>query len=261
MKTMIQRSVLGWSMVLGLSWGGLNTIPMLAAQEPDALSIIRKAEDRMRGETSISTMRISIVRPKWTRDMELKSWTRGDTYSLSLVTAPARDKGTVFLRRDKEVWNWVPSVERVIKLPPSMMSQSWMGTDLTNDDLVKQSDLKNDFKHSLLGKESVSGQLCYKISSIPGEDAAVVWGKIIHWISVEDYIQMKAEFYDEDGYLVNTFIADRIQQMGGKKIASRLEIIPADKPGNKTVLEYLSLEFNKPLSEDFFTTQNMKRIK
>ncbi|MCB9246859.1 MAG: outer membrane lipoprotein-sorting protein [Flavobacteriales bacterium] len=231
------------------------------AQDNDASDIIRKAEDRMRGKTSISTMRISIVRPKWTRDMVLKNWTRGENYSLSLITEPARDKGTVFLRRDKEVWNWVPSVERVIKLPPSMMSQSWMGTDLTNDDLVKQSDMKSDFTHTLLGKEMSGGVNCYKIRSVPREEAAVVWGKIVHWISVEDYIQMKAEFYDEDGYLVNTFVADKIQMMGGKKIASRLEILPAEKNGHKTILEYLSLEFDAPLSEDFFTTQNMKRVK
>src|SRR5581483_8682765 len=108
-----------------------------ATQAQDAKEIVTKAENNIRGHTSQLEMTIQIIRPTWTRSMSLKSWSKGEDYSISVVTAPAKDAGTVFLKRVKEIWNWVPSIERAVKLPPSMMAQSWMGTDFTNDDLVK----------------------------------------------------------------------------------------------------------------------------
>ncbi len=244
----------------------LGTFGMLQSSfkadlDPSAYEIIKEAQDRMTGKTSIAEMTITIQRPKWKREMSLKTWTKGDDKSISLVTAPARDKGTVFLRVGKEVWNWVPTVERVIKLPPSMMSQSWMGTDLTNDDLVNQTDLKTDFTHTLLGKKTVADRLCYQVQSVPKESAAVVWGKIVTWIDVTDFIQMKTEFYDEDDFLINTFNAQNIKVMGGKKVASKFEIVPEEKPGNKTIMEYNSLKFDEPIADDFFTTRNMRTLR
>jgi outer membrane lipoprotein-sorting protein len=250
-----QKFALGFLVVIGL----ITTA--FVQQSPTPEAIIKKAEDKLRGAQTTSEMTITIQRPRWTRTMALKSWAKGTTHSMTLVTSPARDKGTVYLKRGKEVWNWIPSVERTIKLPPSMMSQSWMGTDLTNDDLVRESSMVKDFKHTLLGKEVVGGRECYKISSIAKEEAAVVWGKVVSWLDVKDYIQMKAEFYDEDEELVNTFLASNIKQMGGKMIASKMEIIPAEKKGQKTIMEYISLDFNTPISDDFFTVQNMKKVK
>ncbi|MBO6517162.1 MAG: outer membrane lipoprotein-sorting protein [Bacteroidia bacterium] len=229
--------------------------------EPTASSIIKKAEDKLRGAQTTAEIAITIQRPKWSRTMNLKTWSKGTAYSMTLVTAPARDQGTVFLKKGREVWNWIPSVERTIKLPPSMMSQSWMGTDLTNDDLVRESSMVKDFTHTLLGKDTLNGRPCYKIKSVAKEDAAVVWGKIVSWIDTKDYIQLKTRFYDEDDELVNTFTASNIRMMGGKMIASKMVILPADKKGQKTILEYKSLDFKTPISDDFFTVQNMKKIK
>ena len=229
--------------------------------DPTADSIIKKSQDKFTGAQTTASITITIQRPKWTRTMGIKSWSKGTKFSMNLITAPARDKGTVFLKRDKEVWNWIPSVERIIKLPPSMMSQSWMGTDLTNDDLVRESSVEKDFTHTLLGKETVGGRECYKIQSVAKEEAAVVWGKIVSWIDVKDYIQMKAQFFDEDNELVNTFNSMNVKMMGGKMIASKMEIAPADKKNQKTIFEYTSLDFTTPISDDFFTVQNMKRVK
>ncbi len=229
--------------------------------EPTASSIIKKAEDKLLGTQTTAQISITIQRPKWSRTMNLKTWSKGAGYSMTLITAPARDQGTVFLKKGKEVWNWIPSVERTIKLPPSMMSQSWMGTDMTNDDLVRESSMVNDFTHTLLGKDTIDGRPCYKISSYAKEDAAVVWGKIELWIDVKDYIQLKTKFYDEDNELVNTFTASGIKFMGGKMIASKMVIIPADKKGRKTIFEYISLDFKTPISDEFFTVQNMKKVK
>ncbi|MFT5724368.1 MAG: outer membrane lipoprotein-sorting protein [Bacteroidia bacterium] len=229
--------------------------------DPTASDVIQKAQDKFSGEQTTAEISIAIQRPKWSRTMELKSWAKGTKHSMTLITAPARDKGTVFLKKDKEVWNWIPSVERVIKLPPSMMSQSWMGTDLTNDDLVKESSMVDDFTHTMLGKETIGTRTCYKIQSVANEDAAVVWGKIINWVDVKDYIQMKTEFYDEDNELVNTFTGMNIKVMGGKTIASKMEIIPVNKKSQKTTFEYKSIDFTTTINDDFFTVQNMKRVK
>ncbi|MCB0644033.1 MAG: outer membrane lipoprotein-sorting protein, partial [Phaeodactylibacter sp.] len=173
---------------------------------PDPKEIIRKSEDKLNGKTAQGTMKMTIVRPTWKREMTMKTWSKGQEYSMVLITGPARDKGTAFLKRGKEMWNWQPSIDMEIKLPPSMMSQSWMGSDFTNDDLVSQTSIVDDFDHKLLGSETVNGMDCYKIELIPHEDAAVVWGKILMWVEKNEYLQLKTEFYDEDGYLVNTML-------------------------------------------------------
>lgn len=225
-----------------------------------AEDILKKSEQKLRGNSSYSELEITIVRPKYTRTMGIKSWAKGDQFALMLVTAPARDKGTVFLKRNREVYNWVPSVDRSIKMPPSMMAQSWMGTDLTNDDLVRESSLMRDFTKKLLGKETAQGRECFKIELTPKADAAVVWGKILVWIDTKDYMQMKSEFYDEDQFLVNTFLAYDIKALGGQNLPSRLEIIPADKPGHKTIMTYKELKLNVAIEDQFFTLQNMKKV-
>jgi hypothetical protein len=180
---------------------------------------------------------------------------------LIYVTAPAREKGQVFLKRQNDMWNWVPSIERVIKIPPSMMMQSWMGSDFTNDDLVKESSLVVDYMQKLMGKEKIRDQECYKIKLIALPDAAVTWGKIIIWITIEGFNQWEAEYYDEESNLVNVMNAYNIKRMGDRDIPSRLEIVPVSKKGDKTILEINSMVFNKPISENFFSQQNMKSVK
>lgn len=231
-------------------------------QAQTAKEIIQKADEKTRGATSaITEMKITIERPKWTREMKLKSWSKGEKLSLTLLQSPAKDKGITFLKRDKEIWNWMPSIERTIKLPPSMMMQSWMGTDLTNDDLVRESSVINDYEHQILGDSTILGKLCYKIELIPKEDAAVVWGKVILFIDKKDFIQLRSEMYDEDGFLVNVMNSSGIKEMGGKLLASKIEVIPVEEPGKKTIMEILSIEFDKPIKDSFFTTQNMKKIR
>lgn len=229
--------------------------------DPDAKEIIRKSDEKLKGKTNTSTLKMTIVRPSWKREMIMKSWAKGDEYSLILVTAPARDKGTAFLKREQEMWNWQPTIDRTIKMPPSMMSQSWMGSDFTNDDLVKQSSIVVDYNHKLLGKETIEGRECYKLELIPLEEAAVVWGKILIWIDSQEYMQMKTEFYDEDFYLVNTMLGKEVKELGGKLLPSILEVIPADEEGHKTIIEYMSLDFGSEIQDSFFSIQNMKRVR
>lgn len=214
----------------------------------------------MRGSSSIVEMTIKTIRPGWSRSMDIKAWTKGTDYSVILIQSPAKDKGVAFLKRKKEVWNWMPSLERVIKLPPSMMSQSWMGTDFTNDDLVKESSVINDYDHSIIGDTVIDNRSCYIIRMIPKPQAAVVWGKLIVCIDKKDFIELHTRFYDEDGQLINIMNAYDVKMMDGRLIPTRFEMIPADKKNHKTEMIYRNVQFNKPIEDSFFTTEKIKSL-
>ncbi len=190
-------------------------IPLsLLLKAQDAKEIVRKSHDLMQGLSSYSEMSMTIHRPKWDRTVAFKSWMKGNEYALIYITEPAKEKGQVFLKRNTEMWNWVPSVDRMIKIPPSMMMQSWMGSDITNDDLVNESSIVDDYSQTIIGKENIDGALCYKIELIPNEDAPVVWGKIISWISVNEYYTLKNEYYNEENELVNVETMSKIRDFG-----------------------------------------------
>ena len=225
----------------------------------DAREIVKKADDRAKGKTSTASMTIQIVRPNWSREMALKVWTKGNDLALILVTTPVKDKGIVYLKRKKEVWNWLPAIERNIKMPPSMMSQSWMGTDFTNDDLVKEASIVEDYDHSIVRDTVIDGRVCYMIQMLPKPQSSVVWGKVFLWIDKKDFIMLHAEYFDEDGTLVNTMHSSDIKMLGGKLLPAKMEMVPSEKKGNRTVLIYNSLEFDKVIDDNFFTTQNMPR--
>ena len=242
---------------------GIGTVQSTQVFEgdPTAKEIVRKSTEKLIGNTSQGEMKMTIVRPTWKREITMKSWSLGEDYALILITSPARDKGTAFLKREKEVWNWQPTIDRSVKLPPSMMAQSLMGSDFTNNDLVDQAATIDDYSHKLLGSEKIGDRDCYKVELIPNEETAVVWGKIISWIDKKDFMQLKAEFYDEEDYLVNTMNGSDVKKIGGKMLPAKLTITPADEPENRTIVEYLSLEFDKPIKKSFFSVQNMKRVR
>jgi outer membrane lipoprotein-sorting protein len=206
-------------------------------------------------------MKMTIVRPEWKREITMKAWALGNEYSLILITSPARDKGQVFLKRNNEMWNWQPTIDRVIKLPPSMMLQSWMGSDFTNDDLVKESSIVEDYQHTLKADSAIGGKPVYRIELTPHPDAPVVWGKIVAFVDKKEYNQLLVLYYDEEGILVNTLVLSEIKSMDGRTLPSRLEMMPAETPGQKTVIQYLELEFDVGLNEGFFSMQNMKRVR
>lgn len=252
MKTILNRA----AGVLTLVW-----LLSLSATAQDAISIIKKADRNMRGTTARMELTINTIRPKWTRSMQLKAWLKGADFSMILITSPAKDKGVAFLKRKKEVWNWYPTLERVIKLPPSMMNQSWMGTDFTNDDLVRESSVVNDYTHTLLGDTLIGDYTCYMIEMIPRSSAAVVWGKIITCIDKTDFMELHIRFYDEEGVLVSMMNGYDPKNMGGRMIPTRFEMIPMDKKGHKTEMIYQSIVFDQPIGDDFFNQQTMKTLR
>ena len=232
------------------------------AQYLSPKEIIRKADEKFNGEkTSTALMAMTIVRPTWERTIEFKNWTSGREYALTLITAPARDKGQSFLKRQQEMWSWNPTISRLIKLPPSMMSQGWMGSDYTNDDILKESSVVNDYDHEIVGEEEYDGRLCYKIKMVAKEDAAVIWGHQVRWIDKKDFLFMKSELYDEDSYLVRTELGSDIKSMDGRLIPTRIELIPAEEEDQMTIIEIKEIQFNQNIKDSFFSQQNMKRIR
>ena len=231
-------------------------------QEVSAKEIIRKADEKFNGEkSSITTMSMTIIRPGWKRTVDFRNWSMGRDYSLTLITLPARDAGQTFLKRETEMWSWNPSISRLIKLPPSMMSQGWMGSDYTNDDILRESSVVNDYTHEIDGEENIDGRNCYKIKMTAKPDAVVVWGSQTRWIDKKEYLILRAELYDEDGFLVRTETGSEIKTMDNRIIPTRMELIPAEEPGNKTIVEIKEIKFNVPLKESFFSQQNMKNIR
>ena len=226
-----------------------------------AEDIISKSDDVLRGSTAIADMTITIVRPKWERTMRLKSWTKDKDYSLIYLKSPKKDEGTTFLRREKEMWNYIPRIERTIKLPPSMMMQSWMGTDFSNDDLVKQSSIIEDFTHFLDGDSIILDRKCWKLILTAKEEAAVVWGKMEIWIDQKDYLQLRTNFYDEDGYLINVMQVKEVQKMGGRVIPKIMEMCPANQKDKKTIMNYNSIMFDAQLPANIFSLNQIKQLR
>jgi outer membrane lipoprotein-sorting protein len=234
----------------------------ISGQNISATEIVKKADEKFNGEkSSIMVMSMTIIRPTWQRTVEFKNWTMGKEYALTLISSPAKDAGQTFLKRGSEMWSWNPSISRLIKLPPSMMSQGWMGSDYTNDDILKESSVVNDYTHEIVGDELIGGRDCYKIKMMAKENSAVIWGHQMRWIDKKDFLVMKAELYDEDGSLVRTDTGSDIKTMDGRMIQTRIELLPSEEPGNKTVIVIKEIKFNVAIQETFFSQQNMKMVR
>ncbi len=233
----------------------------LSGWAQDATAIIKKMDDKLQGNSNKSEMKMSIVRPKYTRTISFKNWSLGREYFMTYITAPAKDKGQVFMKYHTEMWNYTPSINRMIKLPPSMMSQGWMGSDYSNDDLVKQSSVVEDYAHRILGTEEVAGVSCYKIEMLPKPASNIVWGKVLVWVDKDRFISLKSEYYDMEDYLVRTELGKEVKTFDGRDLPSIIEIIPEEEPDHKTVIEILSMDFDFDVAESFFSQQNMKRIR
>ncbi len=255
MKTRMMITACALCIIMVLSQGST-----MSSGQPTARQILERMEAQMRGNSMYAEMKMTTVRPRFTREVTMKSWSKGDDYSMILITAPARDQGTTYLKRGREIWNYVPNIDRLIKLPPSMMSQSWMGSDFSNDDLVRESSIINDYTHRIVGTSQYKGHDCWVLDLVPKESSSVVYGRVRMWITQEHYLQLRVLNYDERGELASTIELDNIKQMGGRTMATKIEIIPADKRGHKTVLEYLNARFNLPIEDSFFTVQNMRNL-
>jgi len=246
-----------FTLVASLVIFGILTASMSMGQT--AADVLERMEDVMRGESNYTEMTMTIVRPRFEREVSVRSWMMGRNFSMIIITAPARDRGTAFLMRQNNIWSYDPRIDRTTRMPSSMMSQSWMGSDFTNDDLVRDSDILEDYDHRILRTETYEGHECYVIELIPKPESPIVWGKVLMWVTKDSYLQLRMEQYDQRGDLINEIMLDNIKNMGGREIPSRIRVRPVDKSGHSTILEYQKMEFDIEISESFFTQENMQR--
>ena len=237
----------------------LTLFVTLSGFAQDPTEIVRKAYLKMEGESQYALMTMQVVRPKWTRTVKFKFASKGTDYALVLIIYPAKEQGQTFLMIKNQMWMYNPQVNSLIKLGPSMMSQGWMGSDYSNDELLNEGSIVKDYNHKILGEETIENRPCWKIELTPKSGTNIVWGKQIMWIDKKDYLILKTELYDEDGYLVKTQLASDIKNMHGRVIPTKFTIIPEEEPDNKTILTIDDIRFNVNIPNSFFTIQNMRR--
>lgn len=227
------------------------------AGERDGTAIVRDAIDHWRGLSSYTEMTMVIHRPDWERSMTMRAWTMGDDHSLVRVVEPKKDRGNGTLTDDNSMWSYSPKINRVIKVPSSMMGQSWMGSDFSNKDVARADDIVDEYEHSILKAEAIDGITVYDIESIPKEDAAVVWGSEVLRIR-EDHVVLQHAFFDQDGELVKSLKTLEIAEMGGRTIARRQRMSKADQPEKWTEIQVNDVEYEVELKESLFTLSNLR---
>jgi outer membrane lipoprotein-sorting protein len=233
------------------------TAVALPAAAQEAADIVRAAIDNWRGESSYGEMTMTIHRPSWERSMSMRAWTKGSKKSLVRVTAPKKDEGNGTLIVDDNMWTYSPKVNRVIKVPSSMMAQSWMGSDFSNKDVSRADDIVDQYDHTMLGKEELDGHTVFVIESIPHEEAAVVWGKEVLRIR-DDNVLVSQEYYDQEGVLVKTLHSVKIGRMGGRPLAILQRMNKEDTDDEWTEFRIDSVEFDVDISDNVFTRSNLQ---
>lgn len=233
---------------------------LITSGAPTAQEIVKRADDKLRGESSYSEMTMTIVRPSYQRSISMKTWSKGSDFALIKITAPAKEKGQSYVKRQKEMWNWIPAIDKMVKMSSSMMGQSWMGSDFTNDDMVRESSMVRDYSPVINGSETLREFNCYRIELTPHEDAAVVWGKVIVWIDKENYHIIKSESYDEEMILAQTMENFDFKLFGDRIMPARMVMTPAEKKGQKTIVTVTKANYNIPIAESFFSQQNLKKL-
>lgn len=236
----------------------LLAVPALGdAEDRDGKSIVRDAINHWRGLSSYTDMTMVIHRPDWERSMTMHAWTKGDKQTLVRVVEPKKDRGNGTLTDDKKMWSYSPKVNRVIKIPSSMMGQGWMGSDFSNKDIARADDIVDEYAHTILKIEEIDGVTIYDIQSIPNEDAAVVWGSELLRIR-EDHVVLQHAFYDQDGELVKILKTMEVAEMGGRVIAKRQRMNKADEPDEWTEIQVNEVEYELELKDSLFTLSNLR---
>ncbi|MBN1294807.1 MAG: outer membrane lipoprotein-sorting protein [Candidatus Latescibacteria bacterium] len=225
------------------------------AEDIDPQALIRQVETQYQGKTSYATMHMKIVTDAWSRELVMESWSEGRDKFLARILSPKKEEGTASLKIEDDMWNYLPKIDRLMKIPSSLMGDSWMGSHLTNDDLVKENKIDELYTFAV-GKveDSVATIIC-----TPKSDAAIVWDKVEYQVDLTKIIPVNVYYYDEDGDLVRTMIFDKVENIDGRWIPLRMGVQPVDKPNEMTELVYENLKFDIKLPDDFFSLRSLRR--
>ena len=229
------------------------------ASDLDPEKILDSVDDLYRSNASHGILTLSVTTVNWQRTLTLEQWSKDEDKSLFKILKPKKEKGLATLRVDKNVWNYMPKVKRVVKIPSSMMSSSWMGSHFTNDDLVKQSRMAEDYTFSITFEGMQDDEEVVEITCIPNKEAAVVWGKVEVVVYADDYIPLRMIYYDEDLLLSRTLEFTNIQKMDGKMIPTLMSMIPADESGESTTVKWEEIQFDVAIDDEFFSLRKLQQ--
>jgi len=247
------RSIRGF-----LAIAAVGLLSGVAHADDDTIQqLLTGSDDLFRGASSTATMTMEIKTARYERSVTMQTWTQGTERSLIRITEPAKDRGVATLKVEDNIWNYLPKADRTVKVPASMMSGSWMGSHITNDDLVQESRLSEDFDYTLT-QSPEQGHDGYVVELVPKPDAPVVWGKIVASFRA-DRLPTSTTFHDEDGSLVRTMSYDNYQDIGGRLIPTSFMVVPADKPEEFTRMTYAELAFDVEIPDSMFTKQALNR--
>ncbi len=221
--------------------------------------ILDKVDDLFRGRSSHGEMTMSIRTVHWSRALTLEFWSKGKDRSLIRIRAPKKEKGTTTLRVKNDIWNFLPKTKRIIKLPSSMMSASWMGSHFTNDDLVKESRMAEDYDYEISFEGERDGQEVTEITCIPKPEAAVVWGKVLVTVKSVDFMPLQIQYFDEDMKPARTMTFSQVKSMGDRRVPTLMTVVPENKPGEKTEVLYKDIKFDLDLPAGLFSLRSLQQ--
>jgi len=224
-----------------------------------ARELLDRVDDLFRGTSSHGVMTMKVTTAHWSRELKLEEWSEGKEKTLIRILAPKKERGTATLKVGKDIWNFLPKVKRVIKLPSSMMGDSWMGSHFTNDDLVKDSRMADDYDYEATFRGEKDGEAVTELTCKPKPDAAVVWGKIVLRLRDRDLMPLGGDYYDEDMKLARKMVFSGFRDMGGRLLPAEMTILPSDKPKESTAVVYESLEFDSTLDKGTFSLRNLQK--
>ena len=227
------------------------------AADPSVEDLLNATDDIQRGASSVAVIEMAVKTSRYERTVKLKAWSKGEDKSLIVIEAPTKDKGIATLKSGDNIWNYLPKVDRTMKVPAGMMSSSWMGSHFSNDDLVKANRLADEFTAVIESRPS-EGVGSWVLRLTPKPDAPVVWGAIVVTVSAA-MVPESIEYFEEDGSLARTMKFERVQDVGGRKVPMVMTLIPANKPQEQTQVTYHSLAFDVDLQDSMFSLQGLKQ--
>lgn len=226
---------------------------------PTVDEVMDYLNDLYRSDSSHATMTMEVVTENWSRTLEMESWSEGEDLALVVIRAPAREAGTASLKTADGLWNYAPRADRMMRVPSGMMSEGWMGSHFTNEDLMRESDYVDDYETTLAWGEEPDGARTIVATSVPLPSAAVVYSRVVYHMRADDWTPLRTEFFDGDE-LVRTFVQDQVEVIDGKPIPMRMEIVPHYAPGESTVVVYDELELNADVDSGLFTQRGLRRV-
>jgi outer membrane lipoprotein-sorting protein len=227
------------------------------AEQGDAKEIVKKMDELYRSSSSFASMEMEIITPHWQRTLKLDAWSLGMDKTFIRILAPKKERGIATLRIDNEMWNFLPKTNKVMKVPPSMMMGSWMGSDFTNDDLVKENTFLDDYIFGFTEVENPRENVLY-VKCTPKEGRPIIWGHIIIAVKDDSYLPIWQKYYDEKGKLMREIIYKDLKKFGTREIPAVMELIPHNKKGNRTIVRYVTAEFNIKIGKEIFSLRNLR---